>query len=479
MDRAAQLVEVLGKLSALEAVALARAVELARLKGRETLPTELVLDALRPRLREARAGRIPNLRRLVCAAFQYFLIDEEELPRVPGRLPRAAIAPWWTALQRIGGAELRALEAELAGRFTEGASGDTQDVALAAWSKAAEWTRSLSQELAAPKRDAALRELFPRVELGADVAAIADLLAIAAPVTAAFAAMDQVLAAAGKLDGRQIVEFIPEAVTIAKQHYVAMSEAQGMRNSLLALGLLNRLRRPWHILRLARALSWKQNDALLRQTEFAVVGERLIQGLAKSAQDIAALAAPRTGAIDAARIAAAIADYMEEAEGLLGEFGFRRDSDWGEAILRTRVSVSDAIGRAFLGRLAEQMMARILPVERRAGTPRGVSAEPDLREPPSDGAIAEAIEAAKLLAMLQHRGARHGFGQPAHDTIDALGTEIEKRTRDLLDALRRSPGHPVIEAQISAAAHVIDVLFEDGRGSTIARRMRLLRPAPA
>lgn len=479
MDKAAQLGEVLGRLSAQEAVALARAVELSRVRGTEALPTDLVLNALRPRLREAQAPRIPTLRRLVCFAFDHFLTDTEDEPRVPGRVARAAIAPWWTALQRIGGPEIRALEASLAERFADGAPGETDDLARAAWSEAAGWTKSLVEELGKPHPDAAVRQLFPRAGLVADLGVIAALLALGELLGAAFDAIDPVLAGAQKLDGRQITELTPEAVTVAKQHYLAISEAHGMDSGLLALGLLNRLRRPWHILRLARAMSWKQNDALLRQTEFGAVGERLIIGLANGAREIVTLAGSRGGAIDLARIAAAIVDYMEDAEGLLGEFGFRRDSDWGEAILQTRVAVSDAIGRDFLGRVADQMLARILPLERRAGAPRGTSADPDLRELPSDAAIADANAAARLLVLLLHRGSRHGFGQPARDTIDTLSTELEKRTRDLLDALRQRPGHPVIEAQIGGAAQILDILFEDGRGSTVARRMRLARQATA
>jgi hypothetical protein len=479
MDKAAQLGEILAKLSTQEAVALARAVELARIRGKEALPTELVLNALRPVLREANAPRLPNLRRLLCVPFTHFLTDVEDDPRVPGRVARAAIRPWWAALQRMAAPEIRALEASLAERFADGGPAEIDDLARSAWAAAAGWTRSLVEELAKPRGDAALRQLFPRTGLIADVTAIAALLALAEPMVAAFAAIDQVLVAAEKLEAGRIIELTPEAVTVAKQHYLAIPEAHGADSGLLALGLLNRLRRPWHILRLARALSWKQNDALLRQTEFAVVGERLILGLSNSAREIVALAGMRGSALDCAPIAAAIADYMEESEGLLGEFGFRRDSSWGESILQTRVAVSDAMGRDFLARLADQMLARIMPVERRAGAPRGTSPDLDLREPPSEAAVAEATTAARLLVLLLHRGSRHGFGQPARDTIETLSTELEKRTSDLLDALRQSPDNPVIEAQLSAAAQIFDVLFEDGRGSTIARRIRLAKQVTA
>lgn len=477
MDKAAQLGEALGQLSTPEALALARAVELARLNGKEALPTDQVLKALRPRLREARAARVPTLRRMICTPLTPYLTDDVDEPRAHGRIPRAAIAPWWSALQRMAGAEIRALEVQLAECAGEGASGNTGGLAESAWKAAEGWTRALSEELAKPRPDPVLRQLFPQAALITDVNAIATVLALAVPLRDAFAAIDQVLAAADKLDGTRIIELTPDAVTVAKQHYLAISETQGMDGGFLALGLLNRLRTPWHILRLGRALSWKQNDALLRQTEFAAVGERLIQGLSHGAQEIVALAQARE--VECGRIASAVAVYMEEAEGLLGEFGFRRDSSWGEAILQTRVTLSGAIGASFLARVTEQMLARVLPLERHSSGPRGFSPDPDLRAPPSDTAIAEASAAARLLILLVHRGTRHGLGQAARDAIDGLGTEFEKRISDLLDALRRTPDQPVVEAQIGAAAQTLDLLFEDGRGGTVIRRMRLAQQATA
>jgi hypothetical protein len=473
-EAAQQLGDALGRLTAKEALALARAVETARVRGKEVLPTDLVLAALRPQLRAAQATRVPNLRRLVCGVLADFVTDDEDDPRLSGRIARAAITPWWRALTRLAGPEIRALEQRLAELHGESERPALDDFAREAQEAAAGWTAALLAELEKPRGDAGLRQLFPRPALVRDVKEIAALLALAAPLNAAFAAIDHILHGAGLLSGRGIVELAPEAVTAASQHYRAISDAHGMDSRYLALALLNRLDRPWHILRLGRALSWKQNDSLVRDTEFGAVGERLIIDLQRATRDIIAQADQRAGLPDLARLAAGISGYMDDAEGLLGEFGFRRDSAWGEAILQTRVALANAVGRDLLGRITEHaILARLLPVERRAGPSRGLSPEPDLSAAPSDEAQAEAAQAARFLLVLVQRGSRHGLGQSVRETLDTLGAEIESRAAMLLDARRQAPDDPIIAAQLGAAIPVLDMLFDDGRGSLLARRMRI------
>src|SRR5580704_16550433 len=114
MDKAQQLSAALGRLGERESLALARAVELARVRRKEELPTDMVLAALRPRLQAAKAARIPNLRRLIVGLIAPFLSDREHEPRVPGIIARASIMAWWRALERIAGPEIVMLEDRLA-----------------------------------------------------------------------------------------------------------------------------------------------------------------------------------------------------------------------------------------------------------------------------------------------------------------------------------------------------------------------------
>src|SRR4029077_1885808 len=114
-----------------------------------------------------------------------------------------------------------------------------------------------------------------------------------------------------------------------------------------ALGLMNRLERPWYVLRLGRALSWKPTDALLQDTELGIVGQRLIRDIEALVHELEGLMPSRRGrspqATDYGRRHQIMRRYIETSEGMLSEFGFRRDSDWGEQILETRGALSRAL----------------------------------------------------------------------------------------------------------------------------------------
>jgi hypothetical protein len=474
MDKAAQLQAILDGLSIREAVALARAVELQRALGEEKLPTETILTTIRNRLKDARPPRVPTVRRLVCQAFEDFLTDQEQEPRLPGLIPRSTIQPWWTGLARLYGPEIAHFETRLREVVRQrdavgihALTGETQ--------RAAEgWTRRLLTELNQPKADPALRQIFRKPSIATDVEEIARLLGIAEPLRQALDDVIGKLDDARRLDGRRIIELTAEAITTVKQHYLALSEAHGMNSRYLALALLNRLVQPPHILRLGRALSWKQDDALVQATEFGIIGQRLMLSLERSSRDIA-VAAQRGGeGPDLDLLTRHIERYMAESEALLGEIGFRRDSSWGETILQTRSTVASALDRELMTVIAGRVLA-LMPTVKRRDAPRNAPGQPVLDARPDAAVVTRALDAARFLLMLMQRGQRHGFAHTARDAVDQLGNDIEIRADNLIEALRAAPDNLAIVAQLQAATQVCDILFEDGRGPLIERRMRLAR----
>src|SRR6201994_3834483 len=115
MDKTAQLQTLIGRLTPQQAAELARTVELARALGREVeaMPTEPILEALRPTLRQVKPPRVPGLLRLICAGFEDLLTDRDDDPRLEGLIPRTSIARWWQAIALIAGSEVQALETKL------------------------------------------------------------------------------------------------------------------------------------------------------------------------------------------------------------------------------------------------------------------------------------------------------------------------------------------------------------------------------
>jgi len=474
-QKSEQLKGLLTALPTNEAVTLARQLETQRALGQETLPAETLLSILRPQLRRVRPQRVPTLCRLACAGFEDFLVDRVDDPRLPGLIPRSAIAAWWQALERMAPQEIKILAAEFARLVDASDWPGLERLGERLRSAARGWTEAVMSGFQSRKLpDPVTRKALGDIGLQSDFAEIARILAIAEPLRKA---LDVVIAAAtrgGQAQGRRITDFSNEAVTAAKQQYLRFAEIAGFDSRYFALGLMNRLERPWYVLRLGRALSWKPTDALLQDTELGIVGLRLIRDIEVLVRELEGLMPSRRGrgplVPDYGRLHQIMTRYIETSEGMLSEFGFRRDSDWGEQILETRAALSRALDQDRLALVAEAPLA-LLP-QKRGVSARGLASDdPDLETEPTPEAIEQAVRAAKLLVVLVQKGGRHGLSSPARITVEELGIEIDNRAAKLYDVLAQDPTHGPAAAQLAAVIKVADVLYEDGRATVMMRRL--------
>ncbi len=470
-----QLTAMLAKLSASEALVLARKVERDRALGQETLPTALVLAGLRPWLRELRPERTPTLCRLICTGFEDFLTDFSEGRRPSGFVSRAVIGPWWEAVQKVAAPEIGVLSAELR-QFIEKDDGEgIAALGVKARALALQWTQELVATLQKGKNaDPEIRKHFGHAELHQDLQEMTTVLRMAEPLRQA---IDKVLATAVRNNeaiGRRLIDFGEASVNEARTLYREFHDEFGLDSAYLALGLMNRMAAPWHILRLARAFSWKLTDAMVRDTEFGIIGDRLLTQLQGYAEGVERLAWKRRGlrpeGVDYERIGELLGLYGDLAAGLTAEFGFRRESPWGEAILQSRSTLANALGEEHMEMVQEEILS-VLPVLRRQSG-RQVTEEPDLSETPSESDIARAASAARHLALVLQRGARPGYANAARDALEVVGLALEQRSDPLFGRLRNDPNDPVIAAQLEGAVTVASALFEDGRADIMARRLR-------
>jgi hypothetical protein len=237
---------------------------------------------------------------------------------------------------------------------------------------------------------------------------------------------------------------------------------------------MNRLERPWYVLRLGRALAWKPTEALLQDTELGIIGQRLIHDIQVLVREIEGSMPSHLGrgsqAHDYARLHRLISRYIESSEGMLSEFGFRRDSGWGEHILQTRAVLGRALGQGRLALVAEAVLA-LLPLKRGVSARGLASDDPNLEIMPTPEAAEQALSAARFLLLLMQKGGRHGLSSPARSTIEELGIEIDNRAGKLYDELARNPKHAAAAAQLAASIKVLEVLFDDDRAAVMMRRL--------
>jgi hypothetical protein len=474
-QKSEQLKGLLNTLPTTEAVTLARKLETQRALGKETLPAETVLSALRPHLRRIRPQRVPTLCRLACAGFEDFLVDRVDDPRLPGLIPRSAIAPWWQACERLAPEDMKTFNADFARLIAASDWHGVEKLGEMLRTAARGWTDTILSAFGSRKlADAATRKALGDIGLQTDFAEIARVLAIAEPLRQALDAVIAVAVRNGAAQGRRILDFHADTVTAAKQQYLHFAEVAGFDSRYFALGLMNRLERPWFVLRLGRALSWKPTDALLQDTELGIVGKRLIHDIEALVRELENLMPSRRGrssqAADYGRLYEIMARYIETSEGMLSEFGFRRDSDWGEQILETRAQLSRALAEDRLALVAETPLS-LLPLRRGVSVRGLASDDPDLETVPTPEAIEQAIRAAKLLVLLIQKGGRHGISSPARATVEELGIEIDNRAKRIYDELAQNPRHAAAAAQLSAIIKVCEALFEDGRATVMTRRL--------
>ena len=201
-QRQRKLEEILGRLSARQALALARSLETERALGRTALPTEAILAALGPEWKAGLDRRVPTLCRLACMPFEDFLTDGTEVKQPDGRIRRLVIAPWWQGLQHLAGSDMDLLEAEFRALIT----GTDKAAAAAFGKKVAQmvrgWTETMLLRLSEVEGDAKLKAIFDGLGVMCDLREVARVLPMAGALRTGIDAVIAVAESQGEARGR-------------------------------------------------------------------------------------------------------------------------------------------------------------------------------------------------------------------------------------------------------------------------------------
>jgi hypothetical protein len=458
-----QITELLRTMPAGKAAMLARTVTAMRASEGDSLPTDVILEALAPTLGTGRADR-SSLPRMICMPLEPFLTDRAQRDDSAGLVQRAMLRQWWDALTAVAASEIAALTAEIEAHRGDDEALDA--IAVQARAAAANWTATVLRLGTGANAAPSVRTFARRPAARIMLKQVFEILKEAEPLTEAIAAVMVAAERDGALAGDRLIDLPTQVVTVAKHHYGILAGSTVMVTRYFALAILNRLEKPWLIFRFTRALALQRDATIVAGTEFGSIGERLLEDLERTAAAVDA-ANPRdrlsAHLVDFELLRELVGRYVDCAEGVLNEIDLRRDSPWGETMLRSRSRMREALGEDRL-RPAQEAIRAVLA--ERLPKARRTAAAPDMA-----AILARADQAIRFLAFITQRAGRQGFGSPARKKLDALVAEIEKCCEDLLAELRFAPSDAPARRRLEPAIALVELLFPRERGDILARRL--------
>lgn len=412
-----------------------------------------------PATAPARPGgpRVPTLCRLVCQAFEAFLANRADNPRLPGLIPRSMIAPWWDAVTALCADELARFEQRLKTIIGTGEFEEADQLAVELQRAAIGWNirvlTAVQQHSALP----AIGVIATDKLLIEDIREVARILAIAAPLRSQLALTHSLMAEDGQMEGRRIFDLSKDTVAMLRQQYQTFAEVIGADAIYFALALANQMLRPWQIMLVARTLAWRPRDHRSRYPEFDTLAQRLMLELKRTAGEIAALTRKDDIAGEMSTIKNLTAGYFDGVDGLVGAFGPALVSDdpaWnapGEA----HTVLAAAFDRAF----DERASVLVLRADDEAGGET-------------------ALAAAEFLGVVIENGPRYGFANEAHECRERLGHAIEAKANAVVAEMQSAPS-PAAQQRFYALLRAIEAMFKDPEGVQFARNLRMSRQVSA
>lgn len=437
---------------------LTAAVEMDKASGGEGLPHEMLLEALRPRLRNgsAKAPRIAAPLRLVCEPFEDMLINGPRRSKQPGRILRATLAPMWKWL-RDGSAALVDLEKDVQKKVK---GGDAPALATAAAALRAETAAAIRARLGkleeGGKAWRALEEKLGGPGAIDDVREIALLLEVAPQFMELRATLP-----------RHIARLSEEQLRSIRGSFDKLTETNPAQAPYLPLLVLGRLERPWEALRLTGAVSRQIVDTMVQQTDMGMIGDVLFADLETEAEAVRAV---NPHDYDPAAIVAHIASFVRFSGGLTKELGIRKDGKWGQRLLRSRSLIGETI-EALLAKAPKDIQVA-LPTHRMGGFGAKGPRRPDVTRPPDAEKSARARRVLTLLSTARPHATQAAFTAAANDVFDEVCSGLRLYNQEIVNELRAaSPETKAnVEAYLALAAELTEIVMGEQESGQLRRR---------
>ncbi|MEI9932740.1 MAG: hypothetical protein WDM89_19955 [Rhizomicrobium sp.] len=403
-QKTARLRSFLGALPPNAAARLAKAVEIDRLTGGRSLPHELILDALRPSLRED-PDRTPAPLRLFCQPFEDLLVEQPVTRKQKGRIARgSAVAIWHWLSDTLLFDTVKLYSVDVKRLVLQGREAETRARAGEFWPLAGAAIRDAlakdrGEVRATLQSDVAVadaEEIAMLLSAGAMIADIQNLLPKGAPHLSA----DSLKALRSVHD--RLAATTPDAAP-----YIAVIA-------------MNRLAHPWEALQIPQIIVNQTQDTLISGTDMGMVGELLLSDIEMHGNAVRAVRHP---VFDVDELIGHLAHFTELSSHIVREIEVRRGGTWGKRLLADRAAVAETMDG--LMERATGDILNALPVHAIGGYGGGPKSA-DVLRPVLDEKAERALRYAKLLAAARitpcwgHCGCLSGIErnrQPAHPRL--------------------------------------------------------------
>jgi len=407
---------------------VARAVEMDRMSNGHILPHGLILDSLRPSLRDVdKPLRAPTPMRLFCQPFEDLLSNDYWGSKQKGLIPRSSITPVWNWLSQDVAPE--AASAFAIAVKTAALANKTEEIRPRAeefWASAAD---SLATKLGSESgRKLALQRLGNE-ELVEDATEMALMLSAGPEICALQDCMPRVL---------------PSLTDDVTQAYSQVCEKVAERKPAvvpyLPLVVMRRLEHPWEALRLPLGA---ENGEPIPQ-DAGMVADLLLNAIEAHA---AAILDARSSKFDAGSLAGHVAGFTRLSTGVAREIELRSEGAWGQRLVKDRAAVAEAMNDVM--ERAPQAIAAALPTR---GDDQGEHAHlPDLSQASDPERADRALSYARLIADCRCLAGEGSFAASLKAADAQVIVALNRYSEEIVRALRVTDDETRLTAEQYAA----------------------------
>ena len=428
-------------------------MEVDRVSDGRILPHELILDSLRPSLRDAeKTTRTETPLRLFCQPFEDLLSNDQWGPKQKGRIPRSAITPVWNWFSQelapdLASAFAIAVKTAVVSQRTEELGLRTEDFWKTAADRIATKIGSESGRRSARQFLGSDAMLDDAHEMALMLSAGTEICELQNEVPRALPSLSDATLLAYKEACQKLATKVPDCVP-----YVP-------------LVVMRRLEHPWEAMRLP--LGTPDENGQYAPSDSGLVADILFNAVEAHA---AAILVAQPERFNANSLAGHVAGLVRLSNGIAKEIELRRDGVWGQRLVKDRAAVAETM-TAFMQRAPEAIGAA-LPL--RGDDIPERSNLPDLSQVADPEKADRALSYARLLTACRPFAAEGSFAAALKAADTQIGAGLKHYNEEIVRALRVTDEETRLNAEQYAAiaTELTAILFSPDEGESIREQGR-------